>query len=296
LAIAPGPAHAEPAAQLAALAPAPDARQSVAIGPAGEVYEPDGHGAWTRKRPIAIAGQVASGARAGSRVLALTHDGPPFRLAKDGWTVVHLGAHAKPLAGAGPRPVVAVGRTVFALDDGHSEPVKLVDAPAPVVALAASASGVVVETERGLARFDGKGWKPITGAPRHVAQLLSDKFALGDHGILDLRAQKTLDWPRGAHVVTAVATDDAVLAVVEVGKELQLVTARAGKLASEPVPVDAPHGVVGVAADRAGRAVVALRDGRLAVRDAGPHGTWSTVSVKDELPPPHPGSPPATSR
>lgn len=309
-------AHAEP--QLAALAPAADARESVAIGPSGEVYEPDGHGAWIRKRAteIALAGPeggahgsqasaaVVAAARAGSRVLALTHDGPPFRLARDGWTVVHLGQHAKPLTVASPRPLAAIGKALFALDDAR-EPVKLPDAPAPIVAAAASASGVVIETDAGLARLEGKRWKPITGAPHHVAALLSDRFAMGDRGLVDLRTQKALDWPTGAKIVAITASDDGVLVVAERGKafELWTVSSRGGaagphgrgaSVATEPIPIDAPATVVGVAGDRAGRVVVALRDGRLAVREKGARGTWSTVRVEDALSPARPGSPPAT--
>jgi len=282
-------AYADP--ELVALAPAPsDARLAVAIGPAGQVYEPDGHGAWTRKREVEIALHVVGAARAGSRVLALTEAGVPFRLTADGWTVVHLGTKQKPIASASPRPMVALGKTVLALDDGHAEPVKLADAPAPVLAVAASSSGVAIETERGLLRLEAKGWKPITGAPARVGALLSDRFALTDR-VLDLKTQKSVEWPRGMKVEHAIAVDDGVLAVGRQGKDTVLATVRAGKMISEVVPVDAP--VVGLAADRAGRVVVAVRDGRLAVREK---GTWSTVHVDDKPPADRPGSPPASSK
>jgi len=321
---------------LAALAPGGnDARECVAIGPAGEVYEPDGHGAWIRTRAIEIAlpesaatgaatpgaatsraaipGPVAGAARAGAHVLVLTHDGPPFRLARDGWTVVHFGMHAKPIVSAGPRPIAAIGRTLFALDNGR-EPVKLLDAPMPILAAAASAGGVVIETDAGLARLDGKRWKPITGAPHHVAALLSDRFALEGRGAIDLRSQKTIDWPAGTKVDAAIATEDSVIAVAQHGKDLELLTWRPpasarshadAQLATEPVVVgadapaahvDAAAAPVGVTTDRAGRVVVALRDGRLVVRDKGPHGTWSTVRVQDALPAARPGPAPATQK
>ena len=35
---------------LVAIAPARDARQAIAIGPAGQIYEPDGKGAWIRTK------------------------------------------------------------------------------------------------------------------------------------------------------------------------------------------------------------------------------------------------------
>lgn len=285
-------AHAEPAVVLAALAPAPDVREAVAIGPDGEVYAPDGHGAWARRAGVAIAGHVTGATQTGSEPIAITHDGPPFRLARDGWTVIQLGMHVKPIVGAGPRAVAAVGRAVFALD--KPEPTKLPDAPAPVVAIAASAGGVVVETERGLARLDRTAWKPLDKAPRHVAALLSDRLAIVDRGLYDLRANKMIAWPAGVRVALAIATgDDSAIAVAQKGAALELVTVKAGKLASEALPAEAAGPVVGLAGDRAGRAVVALRDGRLAIRDK---GTWSTVRVRDEAPSAHPGPPPATSR
>jgi hypothetical protein len=297
-------ARAEPEPELAALAPSPaDARMAVAIGPSGEVYEPDGHGAWTRKRAIEIAlpapdpkhshGPVIAAARAGSRVLALTDAGVPFRLTADGWTVVHLGTKARPITSASPRPLAALGKTVFALDDASAEPVKLTDAPAPVLAAAASQSGVAIETERGLFRLEAKGWKPIAGAPPHVGALLSDRYALGDRGLHDLKTQKTLEWPHGAKIAFALAADDGVIAAAAQGKDLALFTVRAGKLASEIIPVDTPTAVVGLSADRAGRVVIALRDGRLVVRDK---GKWSTAHVEDAPAAARPGSPPATSK
>ncbi|MGE5183975.1 MAG: hypothetical protein ACM31C_18015, partial [Acidobacteriota bacterium] len=238
--------------QLAALAPASDARQAIAIGPDGEIYQPDHTGAWVHRPGVAIAGKVASATRAGDSVVATTHDGPPFRLARDGWTVVQLGMHVKPLVGAGPRVLAAVGRDVFELD--KPEPVKLPEAPAPVLALGASAGGAVVETERGLYELKGSAWKPLAKTPPRVAALLSDRLALVDRGLYDLRAHKTLAWPPGLHVVAAIATGaDEAIAVAQKGAALELVTARAGKLTREPLPAEASGAVVGLAARPARR-------------------------------------------
>jgi hypothetical protein len=282
-------AHAEP--ELSALAPAPDARHAIAIGPAGEVYEPDGKGAWVRHRAIAIAAKVTAATRAGVMVIAATQDGLPFRLVGDGWTVVHLAARAKAIVGAGSRPIAAVGKALFAL----SPQTKLPDAPAPVIAVGATPAGVVIETELGLARLERSKWKPIASAPPHVAALLSDRLAVVDQGLLDLRANKTVAWPAGLRVVTAIATGDTdALAIAQHGTAFELVTAHAGKLSHESLPVEAPAApVVGLAADRTGRVIVALRDGRLLIRE---RAAWSTVRVRDELPAPKPGAPPATSR
>jgi hypothetical protein len=285
-----GTARADTAPVLVGLVPEPDARDSLAIGMHGEVYEPDRKGAWVCRHAVAIAANVTAATR-GATALALTEDGALFRLADHVWTAVELAPHAKAIVGAGTRPIAAVGRTLFALD--HATPARLPDAAVPVAALAASSSGAVIETDRGLMHLEAGAWRPIRGAPLHVLALVSDRFALVDRGVLDLTTGNTIPWPAGASVVHAIANGDGLLAVASRDSALELVTLRAGKLVSDPIVV-APIGeVVALAADRAGRVVLALRDGRLAIRD---RGTWSTVQVRDEIPPPRPGPPPARSK
>ena len=291
-------AEPPPRVELVALAPAGDARQSVALGPHGEAYEPDGAGGWLRRRASTIAGDVTGATRAAGpgagTVIAATRDGAPFTLGPDAWTVIYLGLHAHAIVGAGPRACAAVGRQVFALD--HGLPAALPDAPAPVAALAASPGGVVIEIDRGLLRLDGARWKPLPHAPPHVAALLSDRFALADGGgVVELATGALVAWPAGLYIEAAIADRDRVLAAAAAarGGGLELVTVRAGKVTREPVPLDPPAPVVALAADRAGRIVLATHDGRLVVRD---HGAWSTATVRDELPPPRPGAPPARSR
>src|SRR5439155_23343141 len=61
------PARAEPATggvRLAALAPADDARKAIAVGAGGEVYEPDGKGAWVHRRAISTADRLTAVGRA----------------------------------------------------------------------------------------------------------------------------------------------------------------------------------------------------------------------------------------
>lgn len=285
-------AHADPSkAVLAALAPASDVRRAVAIGPAGQLYEPDGHGAWTRHRAGSVADDLVAATQAGAIVIAGAKSGPPYKLTADAWTAIDLGPHAKAIVGAGTRAVAAVGRSVFALD--HQAPTKLPDAPAPVLALAAGSAGVVAQTDGGVDRLDGHGWKPIQGAPHGIVALVSERWALVEHGAFDLRSLKTVAWPTGSHVAVATTIGAALVAVAATGKAIELVSLRADKLDREAIPLDPPAVVVGVVADAAGRVVVATRDGRLALRD---HGKWTIATVRDELPQPRPGPPPATSR
>ncbi|MEO8554633.1 MAG: hypothetical protein ABI678_31870, partial [Kofleriaceae bacterium] len=74
----------------------------------------------------------------------------------------------------------------------------------------------------------------------------------------------------------------------------ELVTWKAGKLAREAIGVQLAAPIVSVVADKTGRAVVATRDGQLAVRDKA--GTWTAGELRDDLPADRPGSPPAESK
>ena len=273
-----GTASAEPS--LVALAAGADARKAIALGPAGQAYEPDGHGGWLRTREGGIAGEVTDAAMAGAHAIALTRGGPPFELGPDGWTVVYLGQHVKALLGSGPRPTAAVGKQVFALD--KASPTKLPDAPDVVTALAASATGVVAATDKGVVRLEGTAWKPIKGAPKHIALLVSDRWAIAGGSAIDLKTTKA--FAIGPTNLATTAGDDLIVL-----GGLSLVTVHAGKITKEPVSLPKGH-VVGLAADRAGRVVIALHDGTLLVKDK---KTWSTVTVREEAPAPRPGPGPA---
>jgi hypothetical protein len=128
--------------------------------------------------------------------------------------------------------------------------------------------------------------------------LVGDRWAITDAGAADLRTNQTTPWPAGLPVVLAAeGPDDSLVAVARIADKLELLALRAGKLERAPIDVqlagDPASDPVGVAVDRAGRAVVALRDGRIAVRD---RGAWTTTTVAEQLPVPHPGPPPAPSR
>lgn len=278
-------------ATLATLAPAADARRAVAIGPAGQVYEPDGKGAWVRKQAGGIAGEIVAAANAGGSVIAGAKNAPPFKLKGGAWTALNLGLRPKAVLGTGSRVLAAVGKTVFALDAARP-PAKLADAPGAVLALGASPKGAVIATDRGLARLEGTVFKPMKKVPKKVQALIGDRWALVDRGAFDLKAMKLVAWPAGLHVGEAIAVGDGLIAVGTHGKTIELLTIIAGKLARDKLPLTDPKPVVGVAADAAGRVVIAMRDGTLAVRE----GTaWTTTTVREELTPAKPGPPPAAS-
>jgi hypothetical protein len=289
------PAHAE---RVVALTHASDARQVIALGPTGQVYEPDGAGGWLRRRGGGVAAEVLAVARAGDVLFAGTRDAPLFRRDGDTWAALHVQPRARPIVGTGPRALAAIGRTLFALDvpggGPAARPSQLATAPAAIVALAGTAASVVVATERGVFELRGKSFQPLKRAPATITRLVSDRWALVKGGAAELRSGKSVSWPAGFDVSAAAGSPDgALVAAASDGRSLELFTVRAGKLAREVVPVELPAHPADIVADRHGRIVIALRDGRLALRDG---GVWRTTAVRDELAPPRPGPPPAASR
>ncbi|MDX2090161.1 MAG: hypothetical protein SFX73_20045 [Kofleriaceae bacterium] len=284
------PAGAAPV--LAALAPSPggDAREALAIGPAGEVYRPDGKGAWVRALPVSTAGEIVDVGTAGEAVVALAN-GTVYRLAANGWSALRLVQKGKAVMSSGSRAVAAVGRQLFALDRTvNGEPAKLALAPATVQAIGGGAV-MVIATERGLYRYDGRGFKQVTRGPRRVDRLVGDRWALHEGGLLDVSTGTRARLPDGVTLSVASVGPDGPVAVGSGPDGLVLVTVKGKKVDTVPLPGSLRGAVVvGVVADKAGRATVALRNGRLAIRDG---GTWLEATARDALPGPRPGAPPA---
>ncbi|HEY5936566.1 MAG TPA: hypothetical protein VIU61_18080 [Kofleriaceae bacterium] len=301
LVLAAAPAQAD-APELVALAPpaGDDARKAIAIGPSGEVYEPDGKGAWTRRNRITTADRltIAGRAGAGGPVIA-SGDGVLYRLAANGWTALRLAQKGKATLSGGLSAIAAVGRQLYAIDQlAGGKAAKLALAPATVLAIGAGKKPAIA-TERGLYRFDGKKLAPILGAPKRVDALVGERWAVLDHGVHELATRKLVRWPAGLKIaLTGVAPDGSVAAVATSHGKLELVALRAGKVEREPIELPAVPGAksaprpVGFAIDKSGRAVIALRDGRLAIRE---RGVWRVATISEALPSEHPGSPPANS-
>ncbi|HEX5064312.1 MAG TPA: hypothetical protein VFV99_33285 [Kofleriaceae bacterium] len=278
---------------LVALAPARDARKAVAIGPAGQVYQPDGKGAWVRTQAGGVAEELVSASTIGTTVIAGAKGAPPFKLKGGAWTALNLGLKVKATIGNGSRPLAIVGTSVFALD--KRQPVKLPNVPTTVtsvMAAGASARGVVIATDQGLLRLAGKIFKPLAKAPKTVRMLIDDRWALVDRGALDLKTMKPFVWPAGVQIVEATTIGNDFVGVSMHGKTIELITIKAGKVARETVPIDNAKPVVGVVVDKQARVAIALRDGRIALREK---GTWTVSEVREELAAPKPGPEPAES-
>lgn len=294
-------------ARLVALVAADDARRAVAIGRGGEVYEPDGKGGWVHRLAWATATPVAAAGRAGGAIVAIG-DGVIYRLAANGWSAIRLVQRGKAILGHGARALAAAGRQLFALDPlTRGEPTRLAQAPGAIVAIGAGATGAVVAVEasgqtagrpgsttRGAGLFRLAGGKLV--ALRQAigrARLVSDRWAIVDRGAIDLATGRLAPWPDGLTAGPAIAAPDGALAVIAAGRdglELVRIAAGAAKLAREPLGVTGT--AVGVVVDRAGRAVVALADGRIAERGA---AGWSTTEVTEEPAATRPGAAAATA-
>jgi hypothetical protein len=288
--------------RVAAVAPADDARKAVVIGTSGEVYDPDGKGAWIHKLPSTTANAVVAAGRAGGATdgtgggaadgtIVAVGDGVVYRLAANGWSAIRLTQHGKAILGAGRRSLAAVGRQLFALDQlTGGEPTKLALAPSNIVAIGAGAKAIVVATEAGVWKLEGAKLVALKSLPAHL-RIVSDRWAIADRGAVDLTTTRLTGWPSGLTIGVAAATSDGTLVAIGASRAgLELVTLRRGKLERDPLGVTGT--AVGVVVDRAGRAVVALSDGRIAVRDK---AGWTTTQVTDEPPAEHPGPAPATS-
>ena len=285
---------------IAAIAAASHARGAMIVGPSGQVYDPDGRGSWVRHRAGGVGDAVGVAVIAGDTVIAGAADasashGPPFQWQGGAWHVIPLALRAHAVVGRGTRAAAAVNRAVWTLD---GVPKQLADAPAAVTMVGASAAGIAVATARGVFRLDGKQWTVVDHAPAVVA-LLDDRWAQTAGGVFDLRAGKPIAWPSGFPAAAAVAVDrdgDVVAAGVD-GRGVAVVVVANGHATLDRMPDSAVSGpigtVVGVATDRDGVVVVAVADGRVAIRDG---GRWSATAVRDELPAPRAGAPPATSR
>ena len=291
-------ARAEAPKLVAIASPSPDARNAVAIGPEGQVYEPDGKGNWIRTQAGGVADPLVAVTSASGQVLADAKGNALFKLRDGVWSSVYLDTKLKAILGTGSRALAAVGKTIYALDKGRA--VKLGEAPVPVLALAGSRGGVVVSTSKGLMTMKGKTFTPIKKAPKNTRTLVSDRWVLVDRGVIDLKSLKTTAWPAGVRVgdgdATATTTKkgELLIAVGTHGKvtDLYTVSAKTAKLEQETIPFTARVDIVGVIADKAGRVVVGTRDGQLAVRDG---GKWTIATVREELPDGKPGPAPAES-
>ena len=170
LCIAPDSAAAQPSSPvIVGLAYGPDgsdARLAMAVGPAGQVYEPDGRGSWIRRHGGGITDEVTDvtrGSGGDTTLVAVTRSGTLFGWNGGTWSRIYLGKKPPAILGRGNPAVIAVGATVWVFRGGSDlAPITLPPVSRPIVAAASSSSQrVIVQTSAGLQRFDGTRWKAI---------------------------------------------------------------------------------------------------------------------------------------
>ncbi len=281
---------------LVAVIPAEDARRSVVIGTNGEVYEGDGAGAWVRTRLVTTAGRITAAGRGGDAAdsIVAVGDGVIYRLAANGWSAMRIANKLHAVMSSGPRAVAAAGTVIVALGGDHRpEAPPLATAGSTVLALG-SGKRVVFATDRGVFRIDRKRVVAVKSAPRRVNAFAGDRWGLVDHGAVDLRSGRVTAWPADLEIRAAAQAPDEHLFAAGTATGGGVVVLELGGIKIARATVDGVSAGIpaAVVADAKDRIVVVFRDGRIALRE---HATWTVSTVRDEPPPPHPGSPPATS-
>lgn len=301
---------------IAAIAPATDdVRRSIPVGPSGQVWEPDGAGTWTRKAEGGVAADVRGAVVAGNALVVAGKSAPLYRREAIGWIAMRLGERGRTVVGIGPRPALAVGRTIFVWAGTTWKRVGRTAANVTAV-WAASETKIVIATESGLVRFAAGGFAPVPAAPV-VAGLGSGgptAWAVTADGAAYEVATRRIHRPTagGAPMTVgfvAVSKDAAwalgsTPAPVSMGPTSPSPDGQAGLALvrfhkgawSEVIapPIGADDSALAIVADTSGALLVVTRAGALHLLPAG--GSW-TVGVRTEaLPVATPGPGPARGR
>ncbi|MBK9030537.1 MAG: hypothetical protein IPL61_04225 [Myxococcales bacterium] len=288
-------ARAAAAEPLAAVAVAPDPLASVLVGPSGQVWDPDGHGGWSRTREGGVAADVG-GAMLTSTLVVIGRATPPYRLAGDHWQAVRLGERGKTLAGTGPRPAMTIGRQVFVWKT--SAWVRIGTAPAAVVAVwAASDAKVYIAGAGRIWRLAGK--RLVEHATASVVAFASGPTPLAltaDGKLYDLTSRTATPIAIGADAVTPTLATTAPDGTAWVAGQRAggFVLARRVRGAWQEVAapaVAADDRPVALAIGADGAALLALASGAVWVQPAG--GAWTAAPLTDARTPRGPGPGPA---
>ncbi len=287
-----GAAHADPIAT--ATSPPDDVRRTILIGPSGQVWEPDGQGAWLRTAAGGVAADV-QGALVVDTLVIAGKATPLYHLDAGGWYGLRLGERGKTVVGTGPAPAVAIGKQLFVWTHGAWKRVATADRP--VVALwAASERKLFVATDRAVLRLAGS--KLVSHDPVPVATF-AGPTALGltaDGVVRDVAARAALA-PRvdGQPVLAERATaaaDGTPWILGRLGSDRVLVRrTRAGWERRPDPPLATDDVVVHLAVDAGGRAILVTAAGDVQLADA--DGTWTRGTLTTRIPAGKPGPGPA---
>jgi len=290
------PSVADPAStdRVVAIAmPGDDVLDAILVGPSGQVYEPDGKGAWTRKHGGGVAADVTGAAIVAGDLVVAGRAAPMYRRDGSTWFAMPIGESGRTAISRGPATGVAIGKKVFVLEKAKWK--RVGSTPGKVTAMWASgAKAVWASTDAAVYKLSGSEFKKA-GEPV-VALGGAEPWAItADGGLRDLAAGTAVPGELdGAHV-TALAVagaDDDLRAVVQTAGGA-LVLARVAKGALERVANVPGAGPVAGLAVAGGKILVALGDGTVAVYAK---GAWTEAAVSDALPADGDGPAPARTR
>ncbi len=272
--------------------PGDDVRAAILVGPSGQVYEPDGKGAWTRSHGGGVAADVTGATTVDGDLVVTGRAAPMYRRDGTTWFAMPIGESGKTALSRGPAAAVAIGKKVFVLKKGKWSRVGSI--PGRVTAVWASGPKAVwAQTDSTLYRLKGSDF--VTAGDAMTALGGAEPWGIAADGTLrDLDAGKSIPGDLDGATVTAVAiagADADLRAIVQTAGGLVL--ARVVKGALQKVD-DLPGTgrVVGMAVGD-GRVLVVMADGTVALRD---QDAWTTSQVKDALPAAGKGPGPAHTR
>lgn len=269
-----------------------DVEDAILVGPSGQVYEPDGKGAWTRKHGGGVAADVTGATMVDGDLVVTGRAAPMYRRDGATWFALPIGESGRTALSRGPAVAVAIGKKVFVLDKGKW--VRVGSLPGKATAVwAAGKKSVWASTDAQLYKLAGSEFKKV-GDPV-VGLGGAEPWAItADGGLRDLGGGKTVPGELdGAHVTAlavAGADDDLRVVVQSAGGALVLARVTKGALARvDDVPGAGPVAGLAVAG---GKVLVALGDGTVATYGK----AWTTVTVADALPADADGPAPARTR
>jgi hypothetical protein len=278
-----------------------DVKKSILVGPSGQVWEPDGAGTWTRKSEGGVAADVHGATVAGAALVVAGKSTPLYRRDPIGWIAMRLGERGRTIVGTGPRPSIAIGKTVFVWAGTSWK--RVGRTAGNVIALwAASETKVVAATDTGLGKLAGAGaFAPVPAAPALATLGTGGPATWGvtaDGAAYEVATRRIHRPTVGGAPLTvafvAVGGDTTwALGSTPAGPALARFHKGAWTAAVAP-PVAADDAVLAVVADTSGALLVVTRMG--AVHLAAADGSWSAGTRTEVLPPATPGPGPARGR
>ena len=286
---------------------ATDVRKSTLIGPSGQVYEPDGAGAWVKRVPGGVAADVTAAMRLAGRIVVTGRAAPMYAFDGKLWRVTPIGQRGRVVVATGPTPCLAIGSQIFQHDKQGW--VRVATAPAPITALwaasrtniriatatvgtATTASTSAVWTQRG-GKF--QQLTPATIATAFVGT--TTPLAVTAAGLVEIDKAKAPLLGSITDIVGSAVNpkgNDVWIVTASPGAALGLVLLRGGKLAPAiATPISAGSALADVTVDSAGRVLLATRDGAVQLWDG---KAWSAGTIRSELPAPGRGPGPARTK